>query len=258
MPASRPVSDLYQRLGVDSSASPEELKRAYRQRARELHPDVNRNDADGRAMRRLNEAWAVLGDPAARRRYDTDRAEARRAATKGHGAPGAAPPAGAADMSPRRQQSGAPPGPAPQAGPSLDADIFAEGISLGWWRIFRPSFLIPIVLLLIFVVTAYAAHPGSGGAPPAPSKSTSPGATAVAGEGAVAGSGGDTTTTAGPNLVGSCIRNQPTSVQLVPCSEPPNSLVVAAVPATAACPAGTEGFMLAGQSEMVCATSPIP
>jgi hypothetical protein len=251
------VSDLYERLGVDSSASPEELKRAYRQRARELHPDVNRDDADGRAMRRLNEAWAVLGDPDTRRHYDADRAAAQGASTARHAGPEGPPPDVAAGMSPPRQDSGTP-GPRTQARPTVDADIFPERISLGWWRIFRPSVLIPIVLLLIFVITAYAAHPGSGGAPAAPSKSTTSGATAIPGAATLPGSGNDTATTAGPNLVGSCIRNQPTSVQLVPCSEPPNSLVVAAVPATATCPAGTEGFSLAGQSEMVCATSSIP
>jgi len=57
------VLDPYDELGVDPTASGEELKRAYRRRARQLHPDHGRNDAE--AMIRLNQAWAMLGQPAA-------------------------------------------------------------------------------------------------------------------------------------------------------------------------------------------------
>lgn len=60
---------LYDRLGVEPSASVDDLRAAYRQRARELHPD--RRGADATAeMADLNHAWSVLSDPAARRAYD--------------------------------------------------------------------------------------------------------------------------------------------------------------------------------------------
>ncbi|HVE47408.1 MAG TPA: J domain-containing protein [Acidimicrobiales bacterium] len=59
--------DYYDELGVRPGADPDELRRAYRERARVLHPDAS---GDAAAMRRLNEAWRVLGSAESRRRYD--------------------------------------------------------------------------------------------------------------------------------------------------------------------------------------------
>jgi hypothetical protein len=67
---------LYDVLGAPMAASSEELRQAYRNRARELHPDRRlardgrEPDALGGAMRELNEAWRVLRDPAGRAVYD--------------------------------------------------------------------------------------------------------------------------------------------------------------------------------------------
>lgn len=55
-------------LGVSTSASEAEIKRAYRLQARRHHPDVS--GADDALMQALNQAWATLGDPARRRAYD--------------------------------------------------------------------------------------------------------------------------------------------------------------------------------------------
>lgn len=55
-------------LGVSTSASDAEIKRAYRLQARRHHPDVS--GADDAAMQVLNQAWATLGDPARRQAYD--------------------------------------------------------------------------------------------------------------------------------------------------------------------------------------------
>jgi hypothetical protein len=67
---------LYEELGVSRSASSAEIRRAYLVRARLVHPDFH-TEADARTradaeqqMRRLNEAWAVLGDRDRRRDYD--------------------------------------------------------------------------------------------------------------------------------------------------------------------------------------------
>ncbi|MBV8983144.1 MAG: J domain-containing protein [Acidimicrobiia bacterium] len=58
----------YEVLGVSTSANAEEIKRAYRRMARRHHPDVA--GSDDAVMQRLNQAWAVLGDPAQRLAYD--------------------------------------------------------------------------------------------------------------------------------------------------------------------------------------------
>lgn len=63
--------DLYALLDVHPSASPDAIRRAYRARARELHPDLaGASTAADARMAELNAAWAVLRDPARRSRYD--------------------------------------------------------------------------------------------------------------------------------------------------------------------------------------------
>lgn len=61
--------DYYRVLGVDSNAGAAAIKRAYRARARELHPDFG---GSVRQMKLVNEAYAVLMDPIARRAYDSE------------------------------------------------------------------------------------------------------------------------------------------------------------------------------------------
>lgn len=59
----------YAWLGVAPEATPEEVKAAFRTRARRLHPDVpGTGDAEG--FRRLSEAYRILSDPSRRARYD--------------------------------------------------------------------------------------------------------------------------------------------------------------------------------------------
>jgi curved DNA-binding protein len=63
--------DYYETLGVARTASPEEIKQAFRKLARLYHPDVAKNKATGEAkFKEINEAYEVLGDPDKRRRYD--------------------------------------------------------------------------------------------------------------------------------------------------------------------------------------------
>ncbi|EOM76575.1 molecular chaperone DnaJ [Rhodococcus rhodnii] len=67
--------DFYKELGVSSDASQDDIKKAYRKLARDLHPDANPGDtaAEDR-FKAVSEAHAVLSDPAKRKEYDETRA----------------------------------------------------------------------------------------------------------------------------------------------------------------------------------------
>lgn len=62
------MEDLYGILGVDHNASVDEIRRAYRRLARELHPDINPDSAD--RFKAVTHAYNILSDPEQRQRYD--------------------------------------------------------------------------------------------------------------------------------------------------------------------------------------------
>jgi len=64
------TADHYGVLGVDKSASPEDIKKAYRKLARELHPDVNPSEEAAERFKLVTHAYDVLSDADERERYD--------------------------------------------------------------------------------------------------------------------------------------------------------------------------------------------
>ena len=70
------MADHYETLGVQRNASSEEIKKAYRKLARELHPDVNPSEQAQEKFKSVTHAYEVLGDEQSRRSYDSGGAEA--------------------------------------------------------------------------------------------------------------------------------------------------------------------------------------
>lgn len=63
--------DYYEVLGLDRSASPDEIKRAYRKLAKQYHPDMNPDDKEAEVkFKEVNEAYEILSDETKKSRYD--------------------------------------------------------------------------------------------------------------------------------------------------------------------------------------------
>ncbi|KAG2485242.1 hypothetical protein HYH03_016028 [Edaphochlamys debaryana] len=66
------ASDYYELLGLDRSASEQDIKKAYYAQAKKYHPDTNKDDPAAAArFQELQKAYEVLRDPEKRRMYDT-------------------------------------------------------------------------------------------------------------------------------------------------------------------------------------------
>lgn len=71
MPTPHDSQDYYSLLKVERTVNLAEIKRSYRQLARQLHPDLNPDDdRAAEQFKALNEAYEVLSDPVRRRHYD--------------------------------------------------------------------------------------------------------------------------------------------------------------------------------------------
>lgn len=214
------LATYYQRLGVAPSASTEELRAAYRELARRLHPD-RQSDASpaeralaDRRMREINEAWQTLGEPARRRRYDESLRTNRR-------------PSGRPDRDRR-------PAAVPVPLTAEDDDLIDVMGEMGPMQAQVVRSLPWVVLLVvfgaIFIFTAYA----TAGKSQAPVTTRSPVTVAS----------------------GSClsIRNGPTppATSVVPCNGVNDGKLIARVAEGTACPPGTERRRLSTDGLLDC------
>ena len=66
--------DYYKVLGVEKSATQDEIRKAYRKLAKKYHPDINKDDPQAKErFQEINEANEVLGDPEKRKKYERHR-----------------------------------------------------------------------------------------------------------------------------------------------------------------------------------------
>jgi curved DNA-binding protein CbpA len=71
VPGADTKRDYYEVLGVNRTATRDEIKHAYRQLALQYHPDKNKDPDAAATFRELAEAYAVLSDDTKRKEYDT-------------------------------------------------------------------------------------------------------------------------------------------------------------------------------------------
>lgn len=86
--ASMNDKDYYAILGVEKDATAEQIRKAFQQKARKLHPDVNKEPDAEERFKEVSEAYAVLSDPDKRSRYDAMRSGNPFAAAGSAGTPG--------------------------------------------------------------------------------------------------------------------------------------------------------------------------
>src|SRR5687768_17359221 len=83
------MADYYEILEISREATPDEIKKAYRKKALQFHPDKNPGDSKAeKKFKEISEAYEVLSDEKKRQIYDRYGKEAVSGAAAGHGAGG--------------------------------------------------------------------------------------------------------------------------------------------------------------------------
>jgi molecular chaperone DnaJ len=65
------AEDYYEILGVSKNATQEEIRKAYKQKAKKYHPDISKEEGAEEKLKQINEAYSVLSDATKRQQYDT-------------------------------------------------------------------------------------------------------------------------------------------------------------------------------------------
>lgn len=202
------MATLYDVLGVSPRASQDEVRRAYHDLVRSLHPDHHQGRSpDATRLHEVNEAWRVLRDPATRSSYDRSIAGKR-----------------TARQAPYRPRYAA--DPTPLDDDDLDEPIHGRPVEPGdvGMSVVRglPWIAVALVLLVIFVFTAFAGNSDPEGA---------------------------------RGLVGQCVDLQTgSSIEPVPCQGPNDGEVVLLVDRATQCPSGTSPAATGG--EWLCVEPP--
>lgn len=161
--------DHYRALGLTPTADPRDVREAYLNLARILHPDRRGDATDAeralaeRRMREVNEAWSVLRDPVTRARHDDERARRGDAARRESDA-----------AAPQRRGAGGPATRFPDDAPEHDVDDLPVGDAPFHLATMLPWLLLAAAALVIFVFSAYAKAPATQPVTPATAPPASP------------------------------------------------------------------------------------
>ncbi len=127
------ASDPYKILQVDPEAEDEVIQAAYRRLARKYHPDLAETAEAAGRMAAINAAWELIGEPAARKAYDAQRAADRRAAAAAAAAAPSTPAAATGSGLPQRPSTtsrpASPPPPAKPREPEATSADWTSGRS---------------------------------------------------------------------------------------------------------------------------------